>query len=51
MLGSRQKAFSVVSIETGKIVVHSGAYNIPLDEQCFDALEKTYHENPILGFA
>lgn len=46
MQGRRQKQFSVVSLDQSKIIIHSGSYDIPLDRQCFDAIEQAFHLNP-----
>jgi hypothetical protein len=46
--GFRKKPFTVLEIESAKIIVASGHSKITLERECFEATEKAFSENPAL---
>jgi len=45
---SRRKPFKIMSKSQSAIHIGSGKSMIPLERLCFDAVEKTFSENPLL---
>lgn len=43
-----KKPFRIISKDLFKLIITSGASNIPLEKQCFDKIEEAFSGNPLL---
>jgi hypothetical protein len=46
--GLRKKLFTILEIDSSKIIIGSGASKIPLEKKCFDAVENAFSNNTLL---
>ncbi len=46
--GLRRKLFTILAIDSSKIIIGSGTSRIPLEKKCFDAVENAFSNNTLL---
>ena len=46
--GLRRKPFTILEIDSSKIIIGSGTSKIPLEKKCFDAAENAFSNNTLL---
>jgi hypothetical protein len=46
--GLRRKLFTILEIDSSKIIIGSGTSKIPLEKKCFDAVENAFSNNTLL---
>jgi len=46
--GFKRRSFTVLDTDSSKMILGSGGSKITIEKECFDAIEKSFSENPIL---